>query len=129
MTKAKKTTPQPTGYRIYSQYILIGGAIGLYYGIFSRTSQAAPDFSVAILLAVLAGALTTLVRSWRKKPPFRTVAVDFIKSTAMFLVFLLALQLRAVIEAYAGRTMVIIFMTSIGVLFGLIMGISRKPAL
>lgn len=128
MTKDKKTTQQPTGFRLYSQYVLVGGAIGLYYGIFSRGAQSSPDFSVVILLAVLAGALTTAVRSWKKKKSFGTIALDFIKITAMFLVFLLALQLRSVIEGYGGRTMVIIFMTSIGILFGLIMGISRKPA-
>ncbi len=128
MTKDKKTTQQPTGFRLYSQYVLVGGAIGLYYGIFSRGTQSSLDFSVAILLAVLAGALTTAVRSWKKKKSFGTIALDFIKITAMFLVFLLALQLRSVIEGYGGRTMVIIFMTSIGILFGLIMGISRKPA-
>lgn len=128
MAKNPKASKQPTGYRIYSQYVLVGAAIGLYYGIFSRSTQAAPDFSVAVLLAVLAGALTTVVRNWKKKRTFGEIALDFIKITAMFLVFLLALQLRSVLEAYGGRVLVIIFMTSIGILFGLVMGVRRKPA-
>ena len=127
MTKDKKSAKEPTGYRIYSQYILVGAAIGLYYGIFHRSTQYSPDYVTVVILAVLAGVLTTAVRNWKKKKPFGTITLDFIKITAMFLAFLLALQLKSVIEGIGGRISVIIFMTSIGILFGLIMGVRRKP--
>ena len=127
MTKDKKTVKEPTGYRIYSQYVLVGAAIGLYYGIFYRNTQASPDYLMAVVLAVLAGVVTTAVRNWKKKNTFGSIAMDFIKITAMFLAFLLALQLKPVIESFGGRILVIIFMTSIGILFGLIMGMRRKP--
>lgn len=128
MTKNKKTVKEPTGYRIYAQYVLVGAALGLYYGAISRTSGSTPDYGMSIVLALLAGTLTTVVRNWRKKNSFQTIALDFVKITALFLVFLLALQLRSVIESIAGRAMVAVFMTSLGALMGLIMGMRRKPA-
>lgn len=128
MTKDSKTAKEPTGYRIYGQYVLVGAAIGLYYGAFYRSTQSSPDYVMAVILAVLAGVLTTAVRNWKKKKPFGTIALDFIKITAMFLAFLLSLQLKPVIEGFGGRILVIIFMTSVGALFGLIMGTRRRPA-
>lgn len=128
MTKDKKTAKEPTGYRIYSQYVLVGAAIGLYYGIFYRSTQSSPDYLMAVVLAVLAGVVTTAVRNWKKKNPFGTITLDFIKITAMFLAFLLALQLKPVIEGFGGRILVAIFMMFVGILFGLIMGVRRKPA-
>ncbi len=128
MSKASKNQKAPTGYRIYSQYILVGGAIGLYYGIFSRGTQDAPDYGMAVILAVLAGLITAVVRNWRKKKPFMTVALDAVKISALFLVFLLALQTRSVIEGWGGRTAVIVVMTVLGVALGLILGVTRKPA-
>lgn len=127
MAKDKKTAKDSAGFRIYSQYVLIGAAIGLYYGVFGRATQSAPDYGMAVILAALAGVLTTAVRRWKKKMPLGTMALDFIKITGMFLAFLLALQLRSVIEGIGGRILVIAFMTSVGILFGLIMGIRRKP--
>jgi len=128
MTKDKITGKEPKGYRIYSQYVLVGAAIGLYYGLFYRPTQSSPDYGMAVFLAVLAGALTTAVRNWKKKNPFGMIALDFIKITAMFLAFLLALQLKPVIESYGGRILVAIFMMSVGIIFGLVMGVRRKPA-
>jgi len=128
MTKDKNTAKGPTGYRIYSQYVLVGAALGLYYGAFYRSTQSSPDYVMAVILAVLAGVLTTTVRNWKKKKPFGTIALDFIKITAMFMAFLLALQLKSVIEGFGGRILVIIFMMSVGIVFGLIMGVRRRPA-
>jgi hypothetical protein len=128
MIKDKKTAKGPTGYRIYSQYVLVGAAIGLYYGIFNRAALTTPDYGMAVILAVLAGALTTVVRSWKKQRSFREIALDFLKITGLFMVFLLALQLRSVIEGFGGRVLVIVFMTIIGIFFGLVIGMRPKPA-
>ncbi len=127
MTKDKKIVKEPTGYRIYAQYVLVGAALGLYYGAISRTSGSPPDYVMSIALALLAGTLTTAVRNWKKKNSFQTIALDFVKITALFLVFLLALQLRSVVEGIGGRAMVVVFMTSLGALMGLILGMRRKP--
>ncbi len=123
----KKVTTELSGYKIYSQYILVGAAIGLYYGLFSRAAQSEPDYAMAVILAVLAGALTTAVRDWKKKKAFMTVILDFVKITAMFLIFLLALQLRPVLEDLGGQVLVIITMTSIGTIMGLLIGVRKRP--
>jgi lysylphosphatidylglycerol synthetase-like protein (DUF2156 family) len=121
-----KPVKQPTGYRIYSQYVLVGAAVGLYYGIFYRSSQP-PDFAMATILALVAGVLTTAVRNWKKQKTIGALAMDLIKITGMFLVFLFALQLNPVIQGIGGRTAVIVFMTLVGIIFGLVMGVTRRP--
>ncbi len=127
MANTKKTAKQQTGYRIYSQYILVGAALGLYYGAFYRSTQDSPDYGIAVILAVLAGLITTVARSWKKKKSFREIALDFVKITAMFLVFLIALQLKSVLDRIGGRVLVIAAMTLVGMIFGLIIGVRRKP--
>jgi len=128
MSKKGKSVKEVRGYRIYSQYILIGAAIGLYYGIFYRGTQTTPDYAMAVYLAVLAGVLTTAVRSWKKKKTFKMILFDFLKVTATFLVFLMALQLKPLLEKVGGRTLVIVGMTLVGTGFGLIFGMRRKTA-
>lgn len=127
MTKDKRTAQQPTGYRVYSQYLLVGAAIGLYYGAFYRGTQTS-DYGMAIILAVVAGIITTAVRSWKKQRTFKEIAWDFIKITVMFAAFLLALQLKPVMDKLGGRVLVIAFTTLVGMIFGLIIGVRRKPA-
>jgi hypothetical protein len=127
MTIDKKTAKKPTRYRIYTQYILVGVGIGLYYGIFYWGTNSAPDYGMAVILSVLAGVITTAVRNWKKKKVFGAIALDFVKITATFMAFLLALQLNSVLEAIGGRTLVIVFMTILGIIFGLIIGVRRKP--
>ncbi len=127
MAKGKKDAKQPVGYRIYAQYVLVGAAIGGYYGIFYRGTQAVPDFGMAVILAVVAGVLTTVVRNWKKKKTFKEIAFDFIKITAMFAAFLFALQLKPILDQWGGRVLVAIAMISLGALLGLILGITRKP--
>lgn len=122
-----KGTAQP-GYRIYAQYVLVGAAIGLYYGLFNRNTTE-PDYGMAVILSVLAGMVTTVVTSLRKKKTFRNFLIDFLKTTAMFTAFLMALQVKPVLEEMGGRILVITFMTSLGALFGLILGIRRKTTI
>jgi hypothetical protein len=126
MTKKKKNTVELAGYRIYSQYILAGLGIGLYYGIFSHTTQTEPDYGMAVILSVLAGALTTVIRNWKKKKTFRAYILDFLKTAGMFLAFLLALQLKPVIEGFGGRILMIVFMTVVGLAFGVVLGGVRR---
>jgi hypothetical protein len=113
-------------YRIYLQYVIIGAALGLYYGLFYRGSQSSPDFVMAIILSVLAALVTVIVRSWNKKRPFPEILMDFLKMFAMFVVFLVGLELRKVIFERWGKTAVVIFTTGIGILIGLALAIRKK---
>ncbi len=128
MANKKKPVQEIKGYQVYTQYILVGAAIGLYYGLFSRTTQTSPDYVMVVILSIFAGLLTTVVRNWKKKKTFAESVLDFLKITGMFFVFLLALQIKPTIERLGGRTLAIVFMTVLGIGFGLVMGVRRKPA-
>lgn len=121
------TQSEKKGYRIYLQYVLMGGAIGLYYGLFYRGPQSPPDYFMAVLLSFIAAAVTVIVRFWKKKPSFSTILVDFLKIFGLFAAFLLGLELRKVIYELKGKTTVTIFTTSLGVLIGLIVALRAKP--
>jgi inner membrane protein involved in colicin E2 resistance len=115
-----------TQYRIYMQYVLIGAALGLYYGLFYRGSQSSPDFVMAIILSAVAAFITVIVRSWKKKRSFTEILMDFLKIMAMFAVFLVGLEFRKVIFERWGKTAVAVFTTGIGILIGLAMAIRKK---
>lgn len=121
------TPSEKKGYRIYLQYVLIGGAIGLYYGLFYRGPQTPPDYFMAVLLSFIAAVVTVIVRFWKKKPTFSKILIDFLKIFGLFAAFLLGLELRKVIYEMWGKTTVTIFTTSLGVLIGLIVALRAKP--
>ena len=108
------------------QFVLIGVALGLYYGLFYRGPQAPPDYFMAILLSAVAALITVIVRSWKKKRPFKEIAIDFLKIFVMFSVFMISLELRKVIFERWGKTAVIIFTTSVGIVVGLALAIRKK---
>lgn len=113
-------------YRIYMQFVLIGAALGLYYGVFYRGPQTPPDYLMALILSVFAALITVLVRSWKKKRTFREILFDFLKVLLMFSVFMISLELRKVIFERWGKTAVIIFTTSVGILVGLGLAVRKK---
>jgi hypothetical protein len=113
-------------YRIYLQYVIIGAALGLYYGLFYRGAQSSPDYAMAIILSVFAALVTVIVRSWKKKRPFTQILMDFLKMFAIFVVFLVGLELRKVIFERWGKTIVAIFTTGMGILIGLALAILKK---
>jgi len=113
-------------YRIYMQFVLIGAALGLYYGVFYRGPQTPPDYLMAIILSVVAALVTIIVRSWKKKRTFKEILFDFLKVFLMFAVFMVSLELRKVIFERWGKTAVIIFTTSVGILVGLGLAVRKK---
>jgi hypothetical protein len=128
MTKQKHPVKEQVGYRIYSQYVLIGAALGLYYGISYHNPQTPPDFFTPILLSIIAAIVTTAVRSWKKGRTFTAILLDFLKVLALFLVYLVSLEMRAMVEGLGGHLAVVIFMTVAGMISGLIFAIQRKPS-
>ncbi|MEE4176469.1 MAG: hypothetical protein V2I46_03075 [Bacteroides sp.] len=123
MSQAK---PQGQQYRLYFQFVLIGAAIGLYYGLFYRASQTEPDFGMAIILSFIAALVTVVIRSWKKGRTFKVILIDFLKILAMFLAFMIGLELRKVIYELWGKTILVIFTTGLGILVGLLAAIRKK---
>jgi len=113
-------------YRVYLQFVLIGAALGLYYGLFYKGPQTNPDYLMAFILSFVAALVTVIVRSWKKKRSFKEILFDFLKILLMFSVFMLSLELRKVIYERWGKTLVVIFTTSIGILIGLVLAIRKK---
>ena len=119
MTKKKEITKSG----LYMQYALIGGALGLYYGI--RRPPGEADFFSAIWLSVLAALVTVIFRSWKKGFPFAKIAKDFLISLSFFLIFMLSLAFRKIAFDLGGQTIVIIEMMLVGVCLGLLMAWQR----
>ncbi|MGV8024995.1 MAG: hypothetical protein AB2L18_00350 [Anaerolineaceae bacterium] len=104
--------------------IFVGALLGLYYGIFYRPSDYA-DIGIAIQLAILAAAVTILIRTWKKGIPFKIILKEFLVTFASYLVFMLSLALRKYAYDLGGKTLVIIESIIGGAILGLLF--SRQP--
>ena len=108
------------------RYLLIGAAIGLYYGLFYKPSDTPPDYGIAILLSVLAALITVIVRFWRKKQPFSVVIKYFFEMLLLFSVFLLSLAVRQLADQIGGRIAVVLVTTLSGCGLGYFMATKSK---
>ena len=104
----------------YVQYALVGAAIGLYYGLFYKPGQES-NLGIVVELSIFAGALTVLIRSWKKEYKFVKIAVDFLWITGSYMLFMLSLALRK--EAYdiGGKPLVVAESVLSGLVLGLVM--------
>ena len=120
MTSNKKISKS----RRYTQYALVGAALGLYYGIFYEPTTD-PDFGIAVSLSLVAALITVLVRSWKKGFTFIKIAKDFFLMFGFFLIFLLSLVFRTIAYQFGGKPAVIIETTVSGIVLGLLMAWQR----
>ncbi len=97
------------------RYILVGIAIGLYYGIFYRPSDTPPDYGIAIILSIVAALVTVAVRFWKKKQPLWTIAKSFFWTFVFYAAILLTLALRNLAEQIGGRIAVTVVTTLVGI--------------
>jgi hypothetical protein len=107
------------------RYILIGAGIGLYYGIFYKSSGVDPDYGIAIVLSVIGALITTVIRFWKKKQPFSVVVKYYFEMLLLYSVFLLTLAGRHLAEQIGGRFAVAVFTTLTGTFLGYFMS-TRK---
>lgn len=116
MKTSNEKKPQP--YRVYTQYILTGAALGLYYGLFYRGTSRDADYSLALFFSIAAALVTVIVRSWKKGRTFYEIILDFLKIFFFFAVFMFGLELRKLIFMIGGKTWVAVFTTAIGIILG-----------
>jgi len=110
------------------RYILIGAAIGLYYGIFYKPSGTEPDYGIAVILSILAALITVIVRFWKKKQPFSIILKNYIESLLFYSVFLLALAARQLADQIGGRFAVMLITTLTGICLGYFMATRKKTS-
>lgn len=116
-TKDKKTSREQIAREIgrKQRFVLIGAALGLYYGIFYRTSDTAPDYGIALLLGVVAALVTVAIRFWGKKPSMSAVIKSFLLTFLFYAAFLLVLAARKWAEEWGGRAAVTVLTTLTGI--------------
>jgi hypothetical protein len=109
------------------RYALTGAGIGLYFAIFSRPTGA-PDFLIAIILAVIAALFTVLVQSWKKHRPFIEILRDFFSMLLLYSAFMVAMQLRHLANNIGGQLVVGVVTVIIGIITGLFFAARAKAA-
>ena len=123
----KAVTPPKQGYRLYAQFVLVGAALGAYYGIFYRNPERAVDFSPVLLLSLVSGLVVTVIQLWKKGYSAKEKLMIFLKSFGMFFLFLAMLEARPLFEQWGGKGLVIAFTTLVGATIGFLMGLKKKP--
>ena len=69
MTKSSdesKNQVKKQAYRLYAQFVLVGAALGAYYGIFYKNPERAVDFGPVIILSLLSAVVVTVIQIWKK---------------------------------------------------------------
>lgn len=127
-TKAQKAAREQRGREIgrTQRYVLVGAALGVYYGLFYRPSDAAPDYGTAIILAILAALVTVIIRFWKKGQPFPIIAKSFFWTFVFYAVILLTLAVRKLAEQVAGRVGLTVATTLIGIALGYVLATRRQ---
>jgi hypothetical protein len=109
------------------RFLFVGAALGLYYGIFYRPSDVAPDYGIALVLSLLAALITVVIRFWGKKQPFSTLVRSFVWTFLFYAVFLLVLAARKLAEELGGRVAVTTLTTLTGIGLAYLLAARRVP--
>lgn len=122
-----KTQGKKQAYRLYAQYVLIGAALGAYYGIPSKFPRESIQYYYIVLYSIISGGVVTTFQVWKKGYSGKEKLVVFLKSFGMFFLFLAVLNARPFIEKWGGDGLVLAFTTLMGALVGFILGLKKKP--
>jgi hypothetical protein len=127
--KEKKITREQAAREIgrKQRFLLVGTALGLYYGIFYRPSDVAPDYGIAILLSLVAAFVTVAIRFWGKKQPFGTIVKSFFWTFLFYAAFLLVLAARKLAEQLGGRAAVTVLTTVTGICLAFVLAARKGP--
>jgi hypothetical protein len=101
------------------KYVLIGAGLGFYNGFFYHPSGTT-DFETAIELAILAAAITTILRSWKRRYSFVKIMKEFISILIPLLIFMLSLASREFALKTGGKLLVVVECTLAGSILGLL---------
>lgn len=113
MADKRRVKPQ-TRAALLRQYLLVGGGLGLYFGLFFRPLRE-PNFALAVALALLATAVFNIPTLLKKDRPTlsvwgKTAVTTFLK----FALILALLEVRHYVYDLGGRWLVAAFTTLLG---------------
>lgn len=113
MPDKRRAKPQSRA-ALLRQYLLVGGGLGLYFGLFFRPLRE-PNFAVAVAVALLATAVFTIPSLLKKdRLPLdewgKTAVTTFLK----FALILTLLETRHYVYDLSGRWLVAVFATALG---------------
>lgn len=110
----------------WQRFIWIGGALGLYFGLFFRPIRE-PSLGLAVGLGLAAALATTLLRAWQRKQfAVGAVVKETAVSWAQYTFFLSMLEGRHLAYAWGGKTAVILMTTLMGAISGWWYGYTRR---
>jgi len=122
----RETGKSPQSFRLNLQHVLIGAALGLYYGITYKGTTIEANYVYVLIWSLIAAIVTVIIKSIRTKPSFKEMVIDFIKMSLLYAVFLVGLEFRKQVELWGGKAGVIVFTTSLGAFVGLVLGLQKK---
>jgi hypothetical protein len=102
----------------WQRYILVGAAIGLYFGFFFRPLRDAPSLGMVLGLSLLAALVTVGLKAYRERPSFPTLLRRFGISWLQFIVIVATLEGRHLAYETGGRTAVVLLTGMMGALLG-----------
>ncbi len=104
--------------QLQTRYVLTGGAIGLYFGLFFRPMRE-PSFGYALLLALLVAVVMSGLHWWQKRPSLAAIPTYFAVSFVKAALALSMLEGRHLAHDFGGKTAVTIFTIIMGAAAGL----------
>lgn len=114
MIVSKKITTN----QLITRYILTGGGLGLYFGLFFRPARQ-PNLWFVLAMAGLVTLVMMTIEVWQKRPSFGHLIKTTLSTYIKVCLFLILLELRHPLYALGGRIGVTLFMTIMGALAGL----------
>lgn len=124
-SRDKSHMPKTTAARrLMIRYGLIGGGIGLYFGLFFRPVRQ-PSLAFVLMLAVLIAVVMTLIRAFREKPSLSELLTGAVATFVKASLALLLLEMRHVVYQQGGKALVTVFTTIMGGAAGLWYAVER----
>lgn len=111
-------TKKLTSNQLFLRYGLVGGAVGLYFGLFFRPMRQ-PDLSFTLLLAFAATVVLVCIRAIRERPAPVQILKGALGTFLKTFLLLLMLDARHVAYALGGRAATTVLMTAGGAIAGL----------
>jgi hypothetical protein len=116
---------KPTQKQLHFQrYVLIGGGLGLYFGLFFRPISG-PDYSTPFYMGLLAALITILIRYRQEFPPLARLLKEIGEVFVVYVGFLEILALRHLALELGGKGAVAFMTTAAGMALGYFYARSR----